>query len=98
MQCVVVLKGAGTVIANPSGDVWVNPTGNAGMASGGVGDVLTGVIGGLLAGGGNAMKAAISGVYCHGLAGDLAEEYCGQRALIASDLLVQLPAAFETVE
>ena len=97
LQCVVVLKGAGTVIADPSGEVWVNPTGNAGMASGGVGDVLTGVIGGLLAGGGNVMEAAISGVYCHGLAGDLAEEYCGQRALIASDLLVQLPAAFEAV-
>ncbi len=97
LQCVVVLKGAGTIIANPSGEVWVNPTGNAGMASGGVGDVLTGVIGGLLAGNGDAMKAAISAVYCHGLAGDLAEEYCGQRALIASDLLVQLPAAFEAV-
>jgi len=96
-QCVVVLKGAGTVIANPGGEVWVNPTGNAGMASGGVGDVLTGVIGGFLAGGGDAMKAAVSAVYCHGLAGDLAEEYCGQRALIASDLLVQLPAAFEAV-
>jgi len=97
-QCVVVLKGAGTVIANPGGEVWVNPTGNAGMASGGVGDVLTGVIGGLLAGGNNAMKAAVSAVYCHGLAGDLAEDYCGQRSLIASDLLVQLPAAFEAVE
>jgi len=97
LQCIVVLKGAGTVTANPDGQVWVNPTGNAGMASGGVGDVLTGVIGGLLAGGGDAMKAAISAVYCHGLAGDLAEDYCGQRALIASDLLVQLPAAFEAV-
>ncbi len=83
LQCVVVLKGAGTVIANASGEVWVNPTGNAGMASGGVGDVLTGVIGGLLTGGGEVMNAAISGVYCHGLAGDLAEEYCGQRALVA---------------
>ncbi len=98
LQCVVVLKGAGTVTASPDGDVWVNPTGNAGMASGGVGDVLTGVIGGLLAGGGDAMKAAVSAVYCHGLAGDLAEDYCGQRALIASDLLVQLPAAFEAVD
>jgi len=97
LQCVVVLKGAGTVTANPDGEVWVNPTGNAGMASGGVGDVLTGVVGGLLAGGGDAMKAAISAVYCHGLAGDLAEDYCGQRALIASDLLVQLPAALEAV-
>jgi len=97
LQCVVVLKGAGTVTAHPGGQVWVNPTGNAGMASGGVGDVLTGVIGGLLAGGGDVMKAAVSAVYCHGLAGDLAVDYCGQRALIASDLLVQLPAAFEAI-
>ena len=66
------------------------------MASGGVGDVLTGVIAALLAGGSAAVDAAVSGVYYHGLAGDLAAERHGERALIASDLLEQLPAAFLT--
>ena len=96
LDCVVVLKGAGTVIAAPDGEAWVNPTGNAGMASGGVGDVLTGVIAALLAGGATAVDAAVSGVYYHGLAGDLAAEHRGERSLIASDLLEQLPVAFLT--
>lgn len=96
LDCVVVLKGAGTVIAIPQGEAWINSTGNSGMASGGVGDVLTGVIGALLAGGATPLAAAVSGVYYHGLAGDLAAEQKGERGLIASDLLEQLPAALTT--
>ena len=98
LGCVVVLKGAGTVTATPEGTAWVNPTGNAGMATGGVGDVLTGVIGALLAGGATAEDAAVSAVFYHGLAGDLAAADLGQRGLIASDLLDRLPAALASGE
>ncbi len=94
LSCVVVLKGAATVTATADGEVWVNPTGNPGMASGGVGDVLTGVIAALLAGGADDLEAAVSGVFYHGRAGDLAAERCGERGLVASDLLEQVPAAF----
>jgi len=90
---VVVLKGAKTVIADPSGETFINPTGNPGMASGGVGDVLTGAIGGLLAQGVSPLNAAVCGVYLHGLAGDLAMSEIGKVGLIAGDVLRALPKA-----
>jgi hydroxyethylthiazole kinase-like uncharacterized protein yjeF len=46
LQCVVLLKGSGTIVAAPGEVAWVNPTGNAALASAGTGDVLAGWIGG----------------------------------------------------
>ena len=83
---VVVLKGAGTVIASPTGDAYINTTGSPGMATGGTGDVLSGMIGGLLAQGLEPFNAAAVGVYLHGLAGEIVAEELGEAAMIASDL------------
>ncbi len=94
---IVVLKGAYTGIAAPDGRYWFNTTGNPGMATGGSGDVLTGLITGLLAQGMEPLDAALSGVYLHGLAGDLAAEASSQEALIAGDILKFLGAAFSDV-
>ncbi len=46
---VVVLKGAGTVIASERDEVAIADVGNPSMATGGMGDVLSGIVGGLLA-------------------------------------------------
>ncbi len=88
-QAIVVLKGAGTVVASPAGELRVCPWGNPGMASAGVGDVLTGVIGGLMAQGLSPWLAAQIGVAIHAQAGDAAA-LKGERGLIASDLLEPL--------
>ena len=48
-RCVVVLKGAGTIVAAPARKPRVVAAGNPGMAVGGMGDLLTGVIGALRA-------------------------------------------------
>ena len=69
-NCVVVLKGAGTVIATPDGRYLVNISGNPGMASGGMGDALSGMIAAFLAQGMKAFDAAQLGVYLHGAAAD----------------------------
>jgi NAD(P)H-hydrate epimerase len=91
---ITVLKGQRTLIVSPEGQVCVNPTGNAGMATAGSGDVLTGIIAGLLAQDpADAFEAIVTAVYIHGLAGDMAAEEIGLRALVASDITRLLAAA-----
>lgn len=85
--CVVVLKGAGTIIAAPGQTPCVVAAGNPGMAVGGMGDLLTGVIAALRAQGLAAFDAACCGALLHAVAGDLAAASGGQRGLLPSDLL-----------
>ncbi len=102
-NCVLVFKGAPTIISEPSGQTYVNPTGNAGMATAGSGDVLTGIIVGLLAQmlmlkKGEEIKkimldSACAGVYIHGLSGDLAKEEKGEMGMIAGDMLEKISQA-----
>ena len=91
---VVVLKGAGTVIASPDGRAYINSTGNPGMATAGTGDVLTGAVAAWAARVQPIEDAAALAVYLHGAAGDLAAADVGEVGLIAGDLLDYLgPAA-----
>ena len=94
---VVVLKGAGTLVAAPGVPVAVNLTGNPGMASGGSGDVLGGIIAGLIGQGITPFEAACAGVWLHGRAGDLAAAEKAQACVIAPDLIEKLPDAFRNV-
>lgn len=89
----VVLKGAGTVVADRE-KIYVNTTGNPGMATAGSGDVLTGVITALAGQGLSNFDAAVCGVFTHGLAGDIAAEELGQVSLAATDIIDALPGAF----
>lgn len=96
-QCVLVLKGAHTLIANPDGDITISPMGNPGMASAGMGDVLTGMIGGFLAQGLPPWEAAQAGVFLHGMAGDRGARQYGQIGLVASDVIDSIPGAFQHI-
>jgi hydroxyethylthiazole kinase-like uncharacterized protein yjeF len=93
--CVLVLKGARSVIASGEDSrvpVWINPTGNPGMASGGMGDALSGLLGGLLAQGLRPPDAACLGVYLHGA---IADQLAGERGpigILASDVIQMVPA------
>jgi hydroxyethylthiazole kinase-like uncharacterized protein yjeF len=98
LGCYIILKGHYTFIACPNGTHYFNTTGNAGMATAGTGDTLTGIICGLLSQGYPAKEAAILGVYLHGLAGDIAAEKTSQEAMIASDLIDNLGAAFLKIQ
>ena len=91
---VVCLKGHETVVASPDGSVYINDTGNSGMATGGTGDVLTGMVASFIGQGVDIFDAAISAVYLHGSAGDLAAEDVGPFCMTAVDVLDSLPDAF----
>lgn len=98
LDCVVLLKGAGTVCAAPTGEALINPTGNHGLASGGTGDVLAGMLGAFLAGGSTVLEAAAAAAYYHGRAADLYAEDFAPRSLAAGDLLDYLPLALREGE
>lgn len=93
----IILKGHHSFIATPDGDGFFNSTGNAGMATGGSGDVLTGILTALLGQGYTPLHACMLGVYLHGLAGDIAVVEQSEEALVASDIVASLGAAFRQI-
>lgn len=94
-----VLKGLGTLIVSSTGDTFINTTGNPGMATGGSGDVLTGVLASFAAQFAKQDKplatVVATGVYIHGLAGDLASQALGEYGLIAGDIAAYVPFAIK---
>ncbi|WP_044612020.1 bifunctional ADP-dependent NAD(P)H-hydrate dehydratase/NAD(P)H-hydrate epimerase [[Enterobacter] lignolyticus] len=87
---VVVLKGAGTVVAAKAQPTAIIDAGNAGMASGGMGDVLSGIIGALLGQKFSPYDAACAGCVAHGAAADRLAARFGTRGMLATDLFSTL--------
>jgi NAD(P)H-hydrate epimerase len=96
-NCVLVLKGAPTVVAYGGEPIRVNSTGNSGLASGGSGDVLTGLLSGLIAQGATAVDAAVAAAFLHGRAADIAVRSLTEYCLCAGDIVDFLPNAFSSV-
>lgn len=82
---VMVLKGAGSLLASSTG-ISLCPYGNPGMSAAGMGDILAGLMGGLVAQFGVSQRTAEWAVLAHALAGDRAA-LAGERGLRATDLL-----------
>ncbi|WP_285905003.1 NAD(P)H-hydrate dehydratase [Pseudodesulfovibrio pelocollis] len=89
---VLVLKGAGTLVADRH-RVCVSPHAEPNLAVGGSGDVLAGVIAALMARGLAPADAAALGVYWHGAAGRLLREDYPARGNLASEIADMLPRA-----
>lgn len=87
-DCVVLLKGHHTLVADAAGRVRVTTTGVPWLATAGAGDVLAGLVGALLAAGLEAYDAASVGSWVHGAA---ATEASAGGPLTASRVAVQIP-------
>ncbi len=94
---IVVLKGFNTIVSSPKGDIYVNTTGNPGMATAGSGDLLTGIIASFIGQGLKPIDGAQLGVFCHGLAGDLASFDKGEYGLVATDILENIPYSIKKI-
>jgi hydroxyethylthiazole kinase-like uncharacterized protein yjeF len=102
LRATVVLKGSGSIVATSGMPASINPTGNALLASAGTGDVLAGWTGGLLAqqpassqpwsAALQAHQVAVSTVWLHGRAADLAAE-SGRRVPLHASALIEAMAA-----
>jgi NAD(P)H-hydrate epimerase len=86
--CVVLLKGAYSVIAAPDGRCAILPFANPALATAGSGDVLSGVIVSLLGQGLEPYEAAALGGYLHAAAGQQAGIQAG---LLAGEMADWLP-------
>jgi NAD(P)H-hydrate epimerase len=96
-NCILIHKGAGTVIASPEGDIWINTSGNSSMAKGGSGDILSGIIASLLGQGLTPEDAAVLGTYFHGLCGDLSANEFGEISAIPTDMLTEIRKAYDLI-
>ncbi|MFM8305276.1 MAG: NAD(P)H-hydrate dehydratase [Actinomycetota bacterium] len=85
---VVLVKGPGTVVADPAGRAAICPLGGSGLATAGTGDVLTGIVAAFLARGVPPFEAAAAAAFVHAGAADRA----GHTGLVAGDLVAALPA------
>lgn len=94
---VVLLKGAGSIVADPAGALAINPSGGPLLASGGTGDVLLGMVTGLLAQGLPAFEAARLGAYAHGAAADRLAERLGSTGALAGEVAAEIPATLESL-
>jgi len=89
-RCVVLLKGADTIVAAPGEGALVADAGTPALATAGSGDVLTGIVAAFLAKGVDARLAAAAAAVAHGRAAELVPH---SRGVVATDLIAALPRA-----
>lgn len=84
-KCILVLKGAGTIVTDGQ-EVYINSSGSSALAKAGSGDVLAGLLASLTASVKAPLTAAVLAVYFHGAAADTASDKLSSYGVTPSDL------------
>ena len=92
----VLLKGASTVVTNGN-EVYITDKGCPGMATAGSGDVLSGILSAVCAYIPDITRAAVTGAYINGLAGEMAQEKYGSISMTASDTAANIAGAINSI-
>lgn len=86
---VLILKGAGTIVAE--GERFsVNTSGGPALSKGGSGDILAGAVAALICNGLSPYDAARAAVYLHGAAGDSLSRIFSDRGVLPTDLPAEM--------
>jgi ADP-dependent NAD(P)H-hydrate dehydratase / NAD(P)H-hydrate epimerase len=91
-DCVVLLKGADTLVGSPGAGAWVVGANAPQLATAGTGDVLTGIVAAFLAKGMDVREATAAAAVVHRKAARLAGR---ERGLVASDVVEALSFAWD---
>ncbi|MEG1996446.1 MAG: NAD(P)H-hydrate dehydratase, partial [Oscillospiraceae bacterium] len=97
-QVNVVLKSEVTIIATCDKEIFRNSNGNSSLAKGGSGDTLAGIIVALLAQGLPPKKACVCASFILGLSAQMLVESGSAYAIIARDIINELPKTFKLLE
>jgi len=93
---ILALKSHKTIVTDGK-EVFHNILGNPGMAVGGSGDVLAGLVASFLSQGNSPIQSALSGVYIHSLAGDMASFEMGEYSLLPRDIIRYISYAIKLI-
>ncbi|MBT8401128.1 MAG: NAD(P)H-hydrate dehydratase [Rhodothermia bacterium] len=90
-NCILVLKGAPTVVATPKGTAYIASTGNQALATAGSGDVLAGMTTGFLARGLPPLESALCALFVGGTAVESLAVRMYRDGVMAMDIVNELP-------
>jgi NAD(P)H-hydrate epimerase len=95
--CILVLKGAGTLVTDGE-ELYINHTGSSALAKAGSGDVLAGFLASLAASGAAPIVAAALAPYFHGRAADTLAKEFSSFGVTPSDLPKQIARELSTFQ
>jgi len=96
-HCVVILKGANTIITDGK-DSFIDTSANSGMSKGGSGDVLAGIVSSFIAQGMNLLDACKLSVYVHSQSGLNCAKRLSKYSMLPTDIIEEIPNVIKSID